>query len=87
MTFHWNTRKTATAVFIGTAGLWTAAQLRAFNPQPDPPAFAAMQMLVSETATLYTRCSDDSIFGVNPGPCVVDMKSKTRPATRSRKRP
>ena len=74
MTFNLSARTIAIAAVCGVAGLWSVGRLWAFNPQPDPPAMAAMWFLNSETATLFAHCSDESIFGVNPGPCVVSLK-------------
>lgn len=66
-----NRKVLAIAAVFGSAAFWTVTKVWAFNPQPDPPAFAAIQMLTSETAKLYATCSADSPFGVNPGPCDV----------------
>lgn len=64
-------KQIAAAVALCAATLWTASRLQAFNPQPDPPAMAAIQMLTSETAKLYAHCSAQAAHGVNPGPCAV----------------
>jgi len=66
-----NRKALAITVIFGSVAFWTVTKVWASNPQPDPPAFAAIQMLTSETVKLYATCSADSPFGVNPGPCEV----------------
>ncbi len=73
ISFSANRKALALAAVFGSAAFWTVAKVSAFNPQPDPPAFAAIQMLTSETAKLYATCSADSSFAVNPGPCEVQL--------------
>jgi hypothetical protein len=63
----------AIAVVFGATSFWPVARVWAFNPQPDPPAMAAVQILNSETAKLYAHCSPDAALSVNPGPCEVGL--------------
>lgn len=66
--------KRLTAAAILCAGVvWMAGRLQAFNPQPDPPAFAAVQILPSETAKLFASCSAQAVRDVPPGPCAVAL--------------
>jgi len=59
---------------IGAAVFWMAGRLKAFNPQPDPPALGAFQLLTSESAMLFAHCSAQSTnFGLGPGACEVSM--------------
>jgi len=68
-----NKRSLVIASVLGAAAFWTVSRVWAFNPQPDPPAMAAIQMLSSETVRLYAHCSAQAVRGVNPGPCAVAL--------------
>jgi len=68
-----NRRSIVIGVVLGAAAFWTVSRVWAFNPQPDPPAMAAIQMLTSETVKLYAHCSAQAVHGVNPGPCAVAL--------------
>ena len=43
--------------------VWSANQVRAFNPQPDPPAFAAVGITHEQTALLTARLDADERRG------------------------
>lgn len=47
------------------AAIWTTTRVSAFNPQPDPPAFAYIGISFSQTARLSVVTDRD----VQPGPC------------------
>ncbi len=52
--------------------LWPSLNVKAFNPQPDPPAFGLIGVDPFETVRLNAVCPDTPLpGGVNPGPCNV----------------
>jgi hypothetical protein len=54
--------------------LWPALRLKAFNPQPDPPAFGMIGIDPFSTARVGAICSAGPLpGGVPPGPCDVTM--------------
>ena len=56
----------ALIVAVGaTAATWNAARVSAFNPQPDPPAFAYVGIVFSQTARLSVVTDSE----VQPGSC------------------
>ena len=73
-------RKAAAAVPVALLALaltWTAGHRQVlaqfFNPQPDPPGFGIVGMMVSETMRLHAFCEDHTIGGIPPGPCSVQL--------------
>jgi hypothetical protein len=51
---------------------WPALRVKAFNPQPDPPAFGLIGVDPFETARLNAVCADGPLPGeVAPGPCDI----------------
>jgi hypothetical protein len=65
--------KAAGLAFAAALIVTGAKQMRAFNPQPDPPAFALVGMGPNETARLNVVCVAQSVAGVSPGPCHVTL--------------
>ena len=64
------------AVLAGAAvGLFRPGlSVKAFNPQPDPPAFGLIGIDPYETARLNAVCAVTPLpGGVNPGPCDVTL--------------
>ncbi|HEV8145500.1 MAG TPA: hypothetical protein VGP79_03930 [Bryobacteraceae bacterium] len=65
------------AIALAAAGvmlLWPTHRVRAFNPQPDPPAFGLIGVDNLETARLNAMCADGLLPGdVPPGPCDVTL--------------
>lgn len=57
----------AALVIAATAAVavWHANQVKAFNPQPDPPALAYVGIVFSQTARLSVVTDAE----VSPGPC------------------
>jgi hypothetical protein len=54
--------------------MWSALRVKAFNPQPDPPAFGMIGVDPSETVRLNAVCADGPLPGdVPPGPCAVTL--------------
>src|SRR5258708_22139670 len=54
--------------------LWSPRGVRAFNPQPDPPAFGLIGVSIFQTARLNAVCADTPLpGGLTPGPCVVTL--------------
>lgn len=66
-------RMVAVAAVFGSTAFYTVNHLSAFNPQPDPPAFAALQVFPSETATLYAYCAAETPFGTAAAACDVSL--------------
>jgi len=54
-----------TGAIVGTVAVWNATRVKAFNPQPDPPAFAMLGITHGQTARLNVVDTMD----VPPGPC------------------
>jgi hypothetical protein len=51
-----------------------ALSVKAFNPQPDPPAFGMIGIDPFETARLNAACSTGPLpGGVAPGPCTATL--------------
>ena len=68
--------KIMAAALAGVAvGLfWPGLSVKAFNPQPDPPAFGLIGVDPFETARLNAVCAATPLpGGVNPGPCDVTL--------------
>jgi hypothetical protein len=63
------------AILCGAALLlWPALRIKAFNPQPDPPAFGPVGIDPFATARLNAVCADGPLpGGVAPGPCDVTL--------------
>jgi hypothetical protein len=54
--------------------LWPGMTVKAFNPQPDPPAFGMIGVDPYETARLNAVCATGPLpGGVSPGPCDVTL--------------
>ena len=51
-----------------------ALSVKAFNPQPDPPAFGMIGVDPFETPRVNVACSTGPLpGGVNPGPCTATL--------------
>src|SRR5262249_60121367 len=62
----------ALAAAASLALLWPSLSVKAFNPQPDPPAFGLIGVDPFETARLNAVCADGPLpGGVAPGPCDI----------------
>jgi hypothetical protein len=63
------------AALLALALTWAIGHQRVlaqfFNPQPDPPGFGIVGLMVSETMRTHAFCEDHTIAGVPPGPCSV----------------
>ncbi|PWU02710.1 MAG: hypothetical protein C5B51_20375 [Terriglobia bacterium] len=58
----------------GLVLLWPVFSVKAFNPQPDPPAFGLIGIDPFETARLNAVCADTPLpGGAQPGPCLVSL--------------
>jgi len=51
--------------------LWPTPRVKAFNPQPDPPAFGLVGISFFDTLQLNSYCAASE---VNPGPCSVRLQ-------------
>lgn len=51
------------------ASVATGTTLRAFDPQPDPPAFGVVSITPDQTIRLNAVCSEHGVGGVPPAPC------------------
>jgi hypothetical protein len=68
--------KIMAAALAGTAVglLWPGLVVKAFNPQPDPPAFGMIGVDPYETVRLNAVCAIGPLpGGVSPGPCDVTL--------------
>jgi hypothetical protein len=50
---------------------WTT--LRAFDPQPDPPAFGVVSITPDQTIRLNAVCSERGVGGLPPDPCRAEL--------------
>lgn len=67
-------RTLALAVVAGivvSGATWTT--LRAFDPQPDPPAFGVISITPDQTIRLNAVCSEHGVRGVPPGLCRAEL--------------
>ena len=55
-----NRKALAITVIFGSVAFWTVTKVWAFNPQPDPPAFAAIQMLTGAYGDASPPTGEDS---------------------------
>jgi hypothetical protein len=68
------TRTLGVAAAAAAVMLWPHLGVRAFNPQPDPPAFGLMGLDPFAVARLNAVCANTPLpGGVNPGPCDVTL--------------
>jgi hypothetical protein len=44
-----------------------------FNPQPDPPGFGMITLVLGQGARLATSCFEHPVSGIPPGPCSGEM--------------
>lgn len=65
-------------LFAFLGGFWTSRNhsvyAQFFNPQPDPPGFGIIGVIVSETARVNVLCIDHKIAGTPPDPCTVQIQ-------------
>ena len=70
MTMTMMTMMTAAAICL----VWPSLHVKAFNPQPDPPAFGMIGVDPYATVRLNAVCPDTPLpGGVSPGPCAVTL--------------
>jgi hypothetical protein len=72
---RWFDRRICAALAIAALiSVWPVWRAKAFNPQPDPPAFGLIGVDPFQTARLNVVCADTPLpGGVNPGPCDVTL--------------
>jgi len=65
----------AAATVVAAVAMFTPSiHVKAFNPQPDPPAFGMVSIDISETARLNAVCSAGPLpEGATAGPCMVTL--------------
>jgi hypothetical protein len=69
-----NLRTMAALAAAALLALWPVLRVKAFNPQPDPPAFGMVGLDPLETVRLNAICADGPLpGGVAPGPCDVTL--------------
>ena len=74
MTQQQVTRTLAIAAAAAAVILWPQWHVRAFNPQPDPPAFGLIGIDPFAVAQVNAICAAGPLpGGVNPGPCDVTL--------------
>ena len=62
------------AVLAGIA-IWNSDRVKAFNPQPDPPAFAAIGVTHEQSALISARLEADTRRGSRPAqPVQVELR-------------
>ena len=61
----------AAGVLVVVAATWTT--LRAFDPQPDPPAFGVVSITPDQTIRLNAVCSEHGVGSVPPAPCRAEL--------------
>ena len=49
------------------------ALMSGFNPQPDPPGFGMVTLVLGQGARLATSCFEHPVNGIPPGPCSGEM--------------
>src|SRR5258705_13629119 len=67
-------KKAAFVLGIGAvtaAALWRPA--RAFDPQPDPPAFGVVSINPAQIIRLNVVCSEHGVDRMPPNPCKADL--------------
>lgn len=64
------TRRIAAVLAVGVAGVWVSSTaIRAFDPQPEPPAYGVISIRVNEVLQVHAACSPQRAGLVGPRAC------------------